>query len=122
MFAWVLKTPLLLFVNSSNMLLNISSLNHLIYESTKLRALRTHMPTYLTCLSAYVPTCLACLRHHVLTCFAYLRAHVPNKVPYVLTCSRANVPCVLMCSRALRASGLTSFARLCAHVFTCQIP
>ena len=30
MFAWVLNTPLLLSVNSSNMLLNISSLNRLI--------------------------------------------------------------------------------------------
>ena len=42
-------------------------------KSTKLRALRAHVPTSLACLRAHVPTCLACLRAHIPTCFACSR-------------------------------------------------
>ena len=83
------KTDYLYFKNCHN-LFNI-------YESTKLRASRAHVLTYLACslyLHAFVITCQRVLRSYVLTCQRVLPA-------YVLTCQRvlrAHVPTYLMSS------------------------
>ena len=69
-----------------SVLTTASSVFRALAESTKLHALRAHVPCVLTCSHAIVP--------RVLTCLACLRAHMPA----CLACSRTNVLCVFTCS------------------------
>ena len=71
------------------------------YESSKLRALRAHVPTCLAFLRAHVP--------FVLTCQRALRAYVPM----YLACLGAHVPCVPKCSRAIASNNKNKFSMTC---------
>ena len=112
-------------------------------ESSKLRALRTHVLTYLLAhvsrclvrLQAHIPTCFPCLRAHVPKYLAWLHAHLPTclacsraymlrvlggHVTTCLTCSSANVHCVLTCSHANVASVLQCSRANVPYVLTCK--
>ena len=98
--------------------------SHVMNESSKLRALRTHVLTYLACSRVKVPRALTSSYTNVLsvlTCSC-------TKVPCVVTCSLTNVPCVLSCLHAtcLRWSRdnvpyvLIRQRALRAYMLTCQ--